>query len=73
MYAINEIHLPDAESYMDTTSTPTELSIALGYVAHTVLICSRIINIPLRNPIKLDGSKSKILDNIKLLPPSDRM
>ncbi|CAO1400156.1 unnamed protein product [Diamesa tonsa] len=73
LYAINEIHLPDAESYMDTTSTPTELSIALGYVAHTVFICSRIINIPLRNPIKLDGSRSKILDNIKLLPPTDRI
>lgn len=71
-YTINHIHLPDAESYTDTVSTPTELSIALGYVAHTVLICSRILNIPLRNPIRHEGSRSKILDNIKVLPLTDK-
>lgn len=72
-FTINDIHLPDAESYAETTSTPTEISIALGYVAHAVLIVARILNIPLRNPIKHEGSRSKILDNIKILPPTDRM
>lgn len=72
-FIINDIHLPDAESYNDTTSTPTEISIALGYVAHAVLIVARILNIPLRNAIKHEGSRSKIIDNIKILPPTDRM
>lgn len=72
-FTINGIHLPDAESYGDTTSTPTEISIALGYVAHAVLIVARILNIPLRNPIKHEGSRSKIVDNIKILPATDRM
>lgn len=71
-FAINGIHLPDAESYSETTSTPTEISIALGYVAHAVLIIARILNIPLRNAIQHEGSRSKIVDNIKLLPPTDR-
>lgn len=72
-YSINEIHLPDAESYSDTTSTPTDISIALGYVAHAVLIVSRILNIPLRNQVQLDGSRTRIVDNIKVLPAADRV
>lgn len=72
-YLINDIHLPDAESYADTTSTPTEISIALGYVAHAVLIIARILNIPLRNPVKHEGSRSRIVDSIKVLPATDRM
>jgi UV radiation resistance-associated gene protein len=72
-YSINEIHLPDAESYSETTSTPTDISIALGYVAHAVLIVSRILNIPLRNQIQLDGSRTRIVDNIKVLPATDRV
>lgn len=72
-FTINKIHLPDAEAYGTTTSTPTEISIALGYVAHAVLIVAKILNIPLRNPIKHEGSRSKIYDNIKVLAPSDRM
>ena len=73
-YTINGVHLPDAESYAETTtSTSTEISIALGHAAHAVLIISRILNIPLRNPIKHEGSRTKIIDNIKILPPTDRM
>lgn len=72
-YTINDIHLPDAESYADTTSSSTEISIALGYVAHAVLIVAKILNIPLRNHIKHEGSRSRIVDNIKVLPASDRM
>lgn len=72
-YTINGIYLPDAESYSDTNATSTEISIALGYVAHAVLIIGRILNIPLRNPIRHEGSRSKIMDTIKILPPADRM
>jgi hypothetical protein len=72
-FTINDIHLPDAEMYSESTATSTEISIALGYVAHAVLIVAKILNIPLRNPIKHEGSRSKILDNVKILPPSDRM
>jgi len=71
-FTINDIHLPDAESFSETTSSPTDISIALGYVAHAVLIVSRILNIPLRNAIRHEGSRSKIDDHIKLLPPTDR-
>jgi UV radiation resistance-associated gene protein len=72
-FTINGIHLPDAEMYSESTSSPTEISIALGYVAHAVTIIARILNIPLRNPVKYEGSRSRILDNVKILPPSDRM
>lgn len=71
-YTINGIHLPDAESYNDTQATAVEISVALGYVAHCVLIIARILNVPLRNSITHEGSRSRILDNIKLLPPTDR-
>lgn len=74
LFTVNRIYLPDAESYADArASSPTEISIALGQVAHAVLIISRIVNIPLRNPIRHEGSRSKIIDNIKILPPTDRM
>lgn len=72
-YTINGIHLPDAESYVEATSSSTEISIALGYVAHAVMIIARILNIPLRNSIRHEGSRSKIIDNVKILPPTDRM
>lgn len=71
-YTINGIHLPDAESYNDTQITAVEISVALGYVAHCVLVVSRILNVPLRNPIKHEGSRSRIVDSIKVLPPTDR-
>lgn len=71
-YTINGIHLPDAESYSDTQATAVEISVALGYVAHCILIISRILNVPLRNPIKHEGSRSRIIDTIKVLPLTDR-
>lgn len=73
IFTINGIHLPDAESYGESQSTPVEISIALGYVAHAVLIIAKIINVPLRNAVIHEGSRSKIMDNIKVLAPSDRM
>lgn len=46
-YTINGIYLPDAESYSEIISS-SDLSVALGYVAHVVLLCSIVLNIPLR-------------------------
>lgn len=69
--AVNGISLPNAESYSDATPA-LALSVALGYVAHAVLMCSSILNIPLRNPIKYEGSRSKMIDCIKVLPTTDR-
>jgi UV radiation resistance-associated gene protein len=72
LYTINNVPLPDAESYVSEAVTPTNLSVALGYAAHSVLMCATILDIPLRNPIVYDGSRSKIIDAIKLLSPSDK-
>uniref|UniRef100_A0A182W7N1 UV radiation resistance-associated gene protein n=1 Tax=Anopheles minimus TaxID=112268 RepID=A0A182W7N1_9DIPT len=71
IYTINDVPLPNAESYSDSTPA-LALSVALGYVAHAVMMCSSFLDIPLRNPIKYDGSRSKIVDHIKLLPTMDR-
>lgn len=68
---INGIPLPNAESYTETTPA-LELSVALGYVAHVTVMCSSILNIPLRNPIKYEGSRSKMVDCIKVLPTTVR-
>uniref|UniRef100_A0A182PJQ9 UV radiation resistance-associated gene protein n=1 Tax=Anopheles epiroticus TaxID=199890 RepID=A0A182PJQ9_9DIPT len=71
IYTINDVPLPNAESYTDATPA-LALSVALGFVAHAVMMCSSFLDIPLRNPIKYDGSRSKIVDHIKLLPTMDR-
>lgn len=54
-YKINGIYLPNANTYKDGSSnqlgavtTSTDVSVALGYVGHIVLLCSSILNIPLR-------------------------
>ncbi|XP_035795782.1 UV radiation resistance-associated gene protein-like isoform X2 [Anopheles albimanus] len=71
MYTINDVPLPNAESYPDSTPA-LALSVALGYVAQAVRMCSKVLDIPLRNPVKLDGSRTKIVDTIKVLPTTDR-
>lgn len=55
-YKINGIYLPNAEQYMDVSNShfgavqtsASSICVALGYVAHIVLLCSTILNIPLR-------------------------
>lgn len=44
---INKVPLPDAENYSENT-TPLMLSVSLGYAAHAVLMCSVLLNTPLR-------------------------
>lgn len=54
IYKINGIYLPNSNAYMDTGNnqlglvTANNLNVALGYVAHIVLLCSSILKIPLR-------------------------
>lgn len=47
MFTINDAALPNAESYTDMTS-PSDISVALGYSAHITLMCSIILDCPLR-------------------------
>lgn len=54
-FKINGIYLPNADEYMDAShshfgsvTTASSICVALGYVAHIVLLCSMILNIPLR-------------------------
>lgn len=56
LFKINGIYLPNAEDYTDAANghlgavqmTASNICVALGYVAHIVLLCSTILNIPLR-------------------------
>lgn len=47
MYQINDVILPSAESFGDA-ATPSNISVALGYAAHLTLMCSAIMDAPLR-------------------------
>lgn len=54
-HMINGIYLPNADEYMDAANshlgspaTAPSICVGLGYVAHIVLLCSTILNIPLR-------------------------
>lgn len=51
-YKINGIFLPNADTFGDfavqSQTTAANISVALGYVAHIVRLCSAILNIPLR-------------------------
>ncbi|XP_055378215.1 UV radiation resistance-associated gene protein [Condylostylus longicornis] len=79
-YTICKIYLPNTDELCDAghpqdsifVVVPISLSSALGYVAHVVQMCSVVLNIPLRNHIKCEGSRSKIYDNIKELPNNSR-
>lgn len=56
LFTINGIYLPNADEYADPSNshlgsvqtTASSICVALGYVAHIVLLCSTILNIPLR-------------------------
>lgn len=54
--------MPDSESL---NSVPeNSLSVALGYVSHTVVMCSTFLQVPLRYPLTHLGARSKITDHI---------
>lgn len=56
LFTINGIYLPNGDEYTDASNshlgpvqtTASSICVALGYVAHIVLLCSTILNIPLR-------------------------
>lgn len=66
-YTINGICLPDAEGYEVTHVPATSISVALGYVAHMVLVTSSVLAVPLRNPIIFRGSESQIMGQVQIM------
>lgn len=66
-YTINGISLPDAEAYENTHVPATSISVALGYVAHLVLVISNVLAVPLRNPIVFKGSQSQIMGQLQIM------
>lgn len=40
------------------------LSVALGYVAHILLMCDHFLQVPLKYPITFMGSRSIISDHV---------
>lgn len=51
-YKINGIYLPNSDAFSEfavqSLTTASNISVALGYVAHAVMLCSTLLNIPLR-------------------------
>lgn len=51
-YKINGIYLPNSDAFSEfavqSLTTASNISVALGYVAHVVMLCSIVLNIPLR-------------------------
>lgn len=66
-YTINGISLPDAEEYEKTHVPAMSISVALGYVAHLVLVISNVLAVPLRNSIIFKGSQSQIMGQLQRL------
>lgn len=48
LYAINDAPLPNAESYRNYSVAPADISVALGFTAHVIILCSQVLKIPLR-------------------------
>lgn len=66
-FTINGISLPDAESYGETHVPAMSISVALGYVAHSVLVVASVLGVPLRNRIVFKGSQSQIVAQMQKL------
>nr|XP_045582708.1 UV radiation resistance-associated protein-like [Procambarus clarkii]XP_045582709.1 UV radiation resistance-associated protein-like [Procambarus clarkii] len=54
------VHLPDAENYDGFNDI--SLSVALGFVSHLIVLISQLLHLPLRYPVKPNGSFSTITD-----------
>ncbi|XP_057651065.1 UV radiation resistance-associated gene protein [Diorhabda carinulata] len=61
-YTIMGITLPNSDLLAD--STDSGLSVALGYIAHILIMCSTFLQVPIRYPITHYGSRSYITDNV---------
>ncbi|XP_037511453.1 UV radiation resistance-associated protein isoform X2 [Rhipicephalus sanguineus] len=61
-YTICLVHLPNSEDFSDRDDQM--ISVALGYVAHTLLMMSHFLDMPLRYPLIHCGSMSSVRDNL---------
>ncbi|XP_025830467.1 UV radiation resistance-associated gene protein [Agrilus planipennis] len=61
-FFIQNVYLPNSDVFYD--SSESSLPVALGYVAHVLLMCSSFLQVPLRYPIMYFGSRSHIIDHI---------
>lgn len=69
---ILEIHLPACQGDGDGLKQVPEayLAVALGRAAHAVAIAASILGVPLRHPLRLMGSRTKVLDHLSS-PPNE--
>ncbi|KAI4471451.1 uv radiation resistance-associated protein [Holotrichia oblita] len=63
-YKINGVHLPNSELLNDSQYSGNDLAVALGFIAHILMMCSSFLQVPLRYPIIHMGSRSLIVDHI---------
>ncbi|XP_066250759.1 UV radiation resistance-associated gene protein [Euwallacea similis] len=61
-YTMLGIHLPDSELLLDCQDAG--VSVVLGYVCHVLVMCSMILQVPLRHPMRHFGSRSLIYDQV---------
>uniref|UniRef100_L7M2F0 Putative p63 n=1 Tax=Rhipicephalus pulchellus TaxID=72859 RepID=L7M2F0_RHIPC len=61
-YTICLVHLPNSEDFNDREDQM--VSVALGYVTHTLLMMSHFLDMPLRYPLIHCGSMSSVRDNL---------
>ncbi|XP_075536372.1 UV-resistance associated gene isoform X2 [Dermacentor variabilis] len=61
-YTICFVHLPNSEDFSDRDDQT--ISVALGYVTHTLLMMSHFLDVPLRYPLIHCGSMSSVRDNL---------
>lgn len=61
-YTIKGMHLPNSDLLSDVTDDG--VSVALGYVTHILLMCSKFLQVPLRYPMTHLGSRSSVTDEI---------
>ncbi|XP_044759353.1 UV radiation resistance-associated protein isoform X2 [Coccinella septempunctata] len=59
-YTINGMHLPNSDLLSDITDDG--VSVALGYVTHILMMCSKFLQVPLRYPMTHVGSRSTVID-----------
>lgn len=65
-FKINGVYLPNSE-LLSSSSSDGSLSVALGYVAHILMMCDNFLQVPLKYPITFMGSRSLISDHITSL------
>ncbi|XP_060535872.1 UV radiation resistance-associated protein [Cylas formicarius] len=70
-YTIHGVHLPNSDVLAECSDTG--LSVALGFVTHTLVMCSIFLQVPLRYPMVHMGSMSIITDQTSpLFPDNER-